>query len=98
MTTRPAAPLRETISQTVFWFLVFIAGSAAALVLVRAGPVVRYQHYDLPGLAATPLRQLALGVLALQLVLVLRAGASWWRRPLEWLSAQVGLVRLAVTA
>jgi 4-amino-4-deoxy-L-arabinose transferase-like glycosyltransferase len=82
----------------IFWLFVFAAGSAAALVLVRAGPFVRYQHYDLPGLAATPLRRVALVVLALQLALVLRAVASRWRSPLEWLGAQVGFTRLALVA
>src|SRR5262245_50728713 len=88
------------------WLGLAIAGQAAALQLIEAGPFVRYQHYrPLEVLAETPV---ALAIVALQVVAVgvglrgrLSTVFSWVNRHLGWwrvLAVVVFLVPLGAAA
>ncbi|MBL0169318.1 MAG: glycosyltransferase family 39 protein [Gemmatimonadaceae bacterium] len=59
---------RNSAGTAIGWALLFLAGFAAALSLISAGPALAYQHY-LP-LRAFPNHPLSVAVLAVQVILV----------------------------
>lgn len=78
------------------WGILLVAGQAASLVLVEAGPRVSYQHYRWP---ASPAGWAALVVLVVQAIVVITAGRAALGRAGTWVRAQVPFaIRLMVVA
>jgi hypothetical protein len=78
-----------------FWLALALVGQAAALQLVDAGPMVRYQHYKaIPALLNAPIPLLVVaaqaGITAAALLYHRREVADWLARHIRWWQA-VGL-------
>ncbi len=77
---------------TIAWFVLLIAGQAAALTLIRAGRIVGYQHYAVDALLAATLRRIAVGVLLVQAIVVLWSTRGMWSSIVGWLRGRLSLV------
>ena len=80
-----ALPSENRWRQTAAWFVLLVAGQAAALTLIRAGRVVGYQHYAVDALLATTPRRIAVVVLLVQAIAVLWSMRGMWPGIVRWL-------------
>lgn len=85
------------------WFALAVAGQAAALQLIDAGPSLRYQHYSAQFLTAAPaagsILLLQTGLVAAGLYRHRRALLAWLTRALRpWQIAGLGLLTAATAA
>ena len=87
-------PNERSIGRLLGWFVLLIAGQVASLLLIRAGRIVSYQHYELEALWASPTHRLALGVLVLQAAAVLYGLRNAWRHLAEWRRQHISLPML----
>src|SRR5215212_1673204 len=90
--------LRRTQSSLgpLTWFLLAVAGQLASVALVRAGNAVGYQHYDVAALLASPVRRVAVAVLALNSLAVVVFGHETLRVMRGWLSRNFSSVTAAL--
>jgi hypothetical protein len=79
-----------------FWLALALAGQAAALQLIHAGPLIHYQHYRLPAeaVASAGLRW-ALFTVSLQAILVAGGLAARGGAILRWIRSPRRVLRLA---
>ncbi len=92
----PLSPTERSTQPLVTWFILLIAGQAASLLLIRAGRIVSYQHYELAALWATGSRRIALVILALQAIAVLYGLWHAWSDLAEWRRQHVSLPKLVL--
>jgi hypothetical protein len=86
-----AVPSESRWRPTVVWFVLLVAGQAAALTLVKAGRVVGYQHYAVDALLTTTLRRIAVAVLVLQAIAVLWSMRGVWSDIVRWVRSRLSL-------
>lgn len=88
------SPNERSTGRLLAWFVLLLAGQTASLLLIRAGRIVSYQHYELDALWATGLRCFAVGILVLQAAAVLYGLRHAWRGIIEWRRRHVSLPML----
>lgn len=82
MTAR--SPNERSTQRLLAWFVLLLAGQTAALLLIRAGRIVSYQHYDVAALLSTGPRQIAVAILVLQGIGVFYGLRHSWSDLAEW--------------
>lgn len=90
--TAPAAS-RGSYTAAAGWLALAIVGQTAALLLIEAGPFVRYQHYLPPSelaRAGLPLAIVLVQAIAVAVGAAARLGPAW-----RWARARLGWLRLA---
>ena len=90
------SPNERSTQRLLAWFVLLIAGQAASLLLIRAGRIVSYQHYEVDALWATGTRRIALVVLVLQTLAVLYGLRHGWRDLAAWARRHVSLPMIVV--
>ncbi len=91
-----ASPNERSTQRLLAWFALLLAGQVASLLLIRAGRIVSYQHYDVGALLSTGPRRIALVLLVLQALAVLYGLRHAWRDLAEWRRRHVSLPMLAL--
>ncbi|MGH7695668.1 MAG: hypothetical protein ACRENH_11845, partial [Gemmatimonadaceae bacterium] len=90
------SPNERSTQRLLAWFALLIAGQAASLLLIRAGRIVSYQHYDVAALWATGTRQIAIAILVLQGIAVLYGLRHAWRDLAAWVRRHMSLPMIVV--
>ena len=90
------SPNERSTQRLLAWLVLLIAGQAAALLLIRAGRIVSYQHYEVDALWATGTRQIAIAILVLQGIAVLYGLRHAWRDLAAWARRHMSLAMMLV--
>lgn len=77
------------------WIALALAGQAASLQLIEAGPFVRYQHYAAPATLLSGERAGFLSILAIQAVICTIAVVRRWSRIRDWIGKRLTSPKLA---